>query len=185
MIFVQTGVVRKNIERMARHNFKITLVGDGEVGKSAWVSRLLGCDFENEYVATLGVEVHPISYNCSDGSWVKFNIWDCAGVEEYGGLRDGYYICSQGAIAMCDLTRRETCDNVATWHRDVLRLCENIPVVVCGNKTDSEDMCVRTEEGELRGTHFCSMSVASGENVHKPLLILARKLLRNETLEFV
>lgn len=46
-------------------------------------------------VATLGVEVHPLFFNTNRGN-VKFNVWDTAGQEKFGGLRDGYYI--QGAF---------------------------------------------------------------------------------------
>lgn len=46
-------------------------------------------------LATLGVEVHPLFFNTNRGN-VKFNVWDTAGQEKFGGLRDGYYI--QGAF---------------------------------------------------------------------------------------
>lgn len=41
--------------------------------------------------ATLGVEVHPIDFHTSRGC-IRFNVWDTAGQEKFGGLRDGYYI---------------------------------------------------------------------------------------------
>lgn len=47
-------------------------------------------------LATLGVEVHPLYFNTNRGN-VKFNVWDTAGQEKFGGLRDGYYI--QGAFS--------------------------------------------------------------------------------------
>lgn len=46
-------------------------------------------------LATLGVEVHPLSFHTNRGQ-VSFNVWDTAGQEKFGGLRDGYYI--QGAF---------------------------------------------------------------------------------------
>lgn len=48
--------------------------------------------------ATLGVEVHPLSFHTNRGE-ICFNVWDTAGQEKYGGLRDGYYI--QGKLALC------------------------------------------------------------------------------------
>ena len=45
--------------------------------------------------ATLGVEVHPLLFHTSRGE-IVFNVWDTAGQEKYGGLRDGYYI--QGIV---------------------------------------------------------------------------------------
>lgn len=41
--------------------------------------------------ATLGVEVHPLVFHTNRGP-IKYNVWDTAGQEKFGGLRDGYYI---------------------------------------------------------------------------------------------
>jgi hypothetical protein len=41
--------------------------------------------------ATLGVEVHPLTFHTNFGT-ICFNVWDTAGQEKFGGLRDGYYI---------------------------------------------------------------------------------------------
>ena len=42
-------------------------------------------------LATLGVEVHPLVFHTNRGA-IKYNVWDTAGQEKFGGLRDGYYI---------------------------------------------------------------------------------------------
>ncbi len=67
---------------------------------------------------------------------ICFNVWDTAGQEKFGGLRDGYYIQGQCAILMFDVTSRVTYKNVQNWHRDLVRVCENIPIVLVGNKVD-------------------------------------------------
>src|SRR5690242_13727525 len=88
------------------------LVGDGGTGKTTFVKRHLTGEFEKKYIgeflrlllldcphpitrpcvsATLGVEVHPIVFHTSRGP-IRFNVWDTAGQEKFGGLRDGYYI---------------------------------------------------------------------------------------------
>jgi GTP-binding nuclear protein Ran len=85
--------------------------------------------------ATLGVEVHPLSFSTNFGT-ICFNVWDTAGQEKFGGLRDGYYIQGQCGIIMFDVTSRITYKNVPNWHRDLERVCENIPIVLCGNKVD-------------------------------------------------
>ena len=85
--------------------------------------------------ATLGVEVHPLEFNTNRGL-IVFNVWDTAGQENFGGLRDGYYVQGQCAIIMFDVTSRITYKNVPGWHKDLIRVCENIPIVLCGNKVD-------------------------------------------------
>ncbi len=86
-------------------------------------------------LATLGVEVHPLQFTTNFGT-ICFNVWDTAGQEKFGGLRDGYYIQGQCGIIMFDVTSRITYRNVPNWHRDLERVCENIPIVLCGNKVD-------------------------------------------------
>jgi GTPase SAR1 family protein len=49
-------------------SFKVILVGDGGVGKSAFLKRHLSGEFETRYIATIGVEVHPIKIFTSRGT---------------------------------------------------------------------------------------------------------------------
>ena len=62
----------------AKPTFKLVLVGDGGVGKTTFVKRHLTGEFEKKYVATLGVEVHPLEFHTNRGQLV-FNVWDTAG----------------------------------------------------------------------------------------------------------
>ena len=73
----------------AQHTFKLVLVGDGGVGKTTFVKRHLTGEFEKKYIATIGVEVHPLTFHTNAGL-ICFNVWDTAGQEKFGGLRDGY-----------------------------------------------------------------------------------------------
>jgi GTP-binding nuclear protein Ran len=67
-----------------------------------------------------------------------------AGQEKFGGLRDGYYIQGQCAVIMFDVTSRVTYKNVPNWHRDLVRVCENIPIVLVGNKVSRGISNVKT-----------------------------------------
>ena len=51
----------------------------------------------------------------------------------------------QCAIIMFDVTARVTYKNVPNWHRDLVRVCENIPIVLCGNKVDIKDRKVKAK----------------------------------------
>lgn len=69
--------------------FKVVLVGDGGVGKTTFVKRHISGEFEKRYIATMGVEVHPLKFFTNFGP-IVMNVWDTAGQEKLGGLRDGY-----------------------------------------------------------------------------------------------
>eukprot|EP00962_Isochrysis_galbana_P056130 scaffold27981_cov112-Isochrysis_galbana.AAC.1 len=40
---------------------------------------------------------------------------------------------------MFDVTSRITYKSVPNWHRDLVRVCENIPIVLVGNKVDVKE----------------------------------------------
>lgn len=90
------------------------------------------------------MEVHPLIFHTTRGQ-IRFNVWDTAGQEKFGGLRDGYYIQGHCAIIMFDVTARVTYKNVPNWHRDLIRVCENIPMVLVGNKVDVKDRKVKAK----------------------------------------
>ncbi|XP_076345516.1 uncharacterized protein LOC143244537 isoform X2 [Tachypleus tridentatus] len=49
------------------------------------------------------------------------------------------------AIIMFDVTSQVTYKNVPNWHRDLVRVCENIPIVLCENKVDIKDRKVKAK----------------------------------------
>uniref|UniRef100_A0A0G4F3N0 GTP-binding nuclear protein n=1 Tax=Chromera velia CCMP2878 TaxID=1169474 RepID=A0A0G4F3N0_9ALVE len=167
--------------------FKLVLVGDGGTGKTTLVKRHLTGEFEKKYIATLGVEVHPLEFQTNFGA-IKFNVWDTAGQEKFGGLRDGYYIQGQCAIIMFDVTSRITYKNVPNWYRDLVRVCENIPIVLVGNKVDVKDRQVKARQimfHRKRNLQYYDISARSNYNFEKPFLWLARRLLNQPELRFV
>jgi GTP-binding nuclear protein Ran len=62
--------------------FKIVLVGDAGTGKSTYLKRLLTGEFEKHYIATLGVDVHPLTFHTNYGP-IVFQCWDTAGQENF------------------------------------------------------------------------------------------------------
>ncbi|KAI8297400.1 GTP-binding nuclear protein GSP1/Ran [Colletotrichum sp. SAR11_240] len=167
--------------------FKLVLVGDGGTGKTTFVKRHLTGEFEKKYMATLGVEVHPLGFTTNFGQ-IQFDVWDTAGQEKFGGLRDGYYINGQCGIIMFDVTSRITYKNVPNWHRDLVRVCENIPIVLCGNKVDVKERKVKAKTitfHRKKNLQYYDISAKSNYNFEKPFLWLARKLVGNPALEFV
>ncbi|KAL8853565.1 MAG: hypothetical protein Q9221_001551 [Calogaya cf. arnoldii] len=167
--------------------FKLVLVGDGGTGKTTFVKRHLTGEFEKKYIATLGVEVHPLAFTTNFGG-IQFDVWDTAGQEKFGGLRDGYYINGQCGIIMFDVTSRITYKNVPNWHRDLVRVCEQVPIVLCGNKVDVKERKVKAKAitfHRKKNLQYYDISAKSNYNFEKPFLWLARKLVGNPALDFV
>lgn len=84
---------------------KIVVVGSPCAGKTTYVRSLAGIYHlypGGPYEPTLGVEVYPVDITLSSYNTQRVNIWDCAGQENLGGLRDGYYIGAEGAVVYLD-----------------------------------------------------------------------------------
>eukprot|EP01126_Amoeba_proteus_P020258 TRINITY_DN2066_c0_g1_i4.p1 TRINITY_DN2066_c0_g1~~TRINITY_DN2066_c0_g1_i4.p1 ORF type:complete len:131 (-),score=22.55 TRINITY_DN2066_c0_g1_i4:77-469(-) len=88
---------------------------------------------------------------------------------------------------MFDVTSRMTYKNVPNWHRDVVRVCENIPIVICGNKVDIKDRKVKAKNitfHRKKNLQYYDISARSNYNFEKPFLYLARKLVGDQNLTF-
>lgn len=89
---------------------------------------------------------------------------------------------------MFDVTSRITYKNVPNWHRDLTRVCENIPIVLCGNKVDVKERKVKAKTitfHRKKNLQYFDISAKSNYNFEKPFLWLARKLTGQSGLEFV
>lgn len=178
---------RPRLQAPARE-FKLVLVGDGGVGKTTLTKRHLTGEFQTKYMPTLGVEVQSLRFNTSEGPLV-FNIWDTAGQEKFGGLRDGYYVHADCAVVMFDVTSRVTYASVPKWHQDIQRTCGGkLPIVLIGNKVDVKDREVKAQQLQYhRKQHiqYYDVSAKTNYNFEKPFLFLARKLTGVQDLQLL
>ncbi|CAD8124447.1 unnamed protein product [Paramecium sonneborni] len=167
--------------------FKLVVVGDGAVGKTTFVKRHLTGEFEKKYLATQGVEVSQVVFYTTHGP-IRLVIWDTAGQEKLGGLREGYYIGAHCAIIMFDVTSRISYKNVPKWHKDLTRICENVPIVLVGNKVDSKDRKVKARQITFHrkvNIQYYDVSAKSNYQYEKPFLYLLRRLANDPNLALV
>lgn len=163
------------------------LIGDGGVGKTTFVKRHITGEFEKKYIATQGVEVSSITFYTNHGP-IKLGIWDTAGQEKLGGLREGYYIGANAAILMFDVTTRITYRNVPKWYKDLTRICDNIPIVLVGNKVDQKERKVKARQitfHRKRNLQYFDISAKSNYQYEKPFLWILRTLVGDPHLHLV
>ncbi|KAF5330622.1 hypothetical protein D9619_005926 [Psilocybe cf. subviscida] len=128
----------------------------------------------NHNTATLGVEVHPLQFSTNFGT-ICFNVWDTAGQEKFGGLRDGYYIQGQCGIIMFDVTSRITYKMFPTGIVTSSAFARTSPSCFAETRSTSRK----------KNLQYFEISAKSNYNFEKPFLWLARKLVGNPTLDFV
>jgi len=167
-------------------SYKVVFVGDGGVGKTTFLKRMRTGQFEQKYLATIGVEPLNLVFNTNYGE-ITFNCWDCAGQEKFGGLRDGYYLGGDAGVVMFDLTHRHTYKNAYKWYTDVRRVCPGIPMIICGSKCDEPGRKINDKELTLHrkvGAQYYDISAKTLYNQVKPFLSLARQLTGKDDLVF-
>ena len=166
---------------------KILVLGDGSVGKTALIRKLVRDEFTSRYKATTGVDFALKELDV-DGQVVRLQLWDVAGSESgLGSIAKIYYKNAFGAILVYDVTRPSTFDTVVAWKREiddkvVLNNDEPVPVVLLGNKCDIETATADTAEldrfcGEHGFVAWFDVSAKSGFNIEEGCACLVQKIL--------
>jgi small GTP-binding protein len=172
--------------------FKVCLVGEGAVGKTSLVRRFVLGEYDDRYLYTLGTNVYKkevrLPSESGRKSRVTMMIWDIVGQKDLRHLfTKSYFRGAEGGIAVCDVTREHTLNDLTEWIENMHEVCGQLPIVVLANKVDLED---RIEVGEDRLLEFTSKyscpcfftSAKTGENVEAAFLRLAREVVnRNAT----
>ncbi|MHA2029960.1 MAG: Rab family GTPase [Candidatus Kariarchaeaceae archaeon] len=135
-----------------RRIYKVTLLGDGGVGKTSLRKRYLGEGFKQNYMATIGADF-AIKKVSEDGSDI-IQIWDLAGQQRFSLVREAYYLGTKGAILTYDITRPDTFYSIPNWIGELMnniRSEDPLPMALVANKIDlranSAVGCVSKEQG--------------------------------------
>jgi small GTP-binding protein len=170
--------------------FKITLLGEGAVGKTAIKSRYLGDTFKKNYTITIGADFAVKRMNVNNEE-VTLQIWDLAGQPRFSKVREVYYNGTTGALLIYDISRRDTFEKVAQWIGELIKNNQNriVPVILIANKSDlrgTEQEKVSEEEGlnyaaELANwagfdIPYVETSALSGDNVEDAFIRLVENI---------
>src|SRR5213594_4187657 len=169
-----------------RMKVKVCLVGEAAVGKTSLIRRFVLEDFDDKYIQTLGTKVSKkeLTVPHVDGEAVKVDmtIWDIMGQKGFRELlKEAYFYGAKGVIAVCDVTRKTTLDDLDDWIEGVYSVTGKVPIQFLANKWDLRD---RAEFGEAEieqvtrayGAPFSLTSAKTGENVEPSFTSLAERI---------
>ena len=165
--------------------YKITVIGDGRVGKTSLISKYTLGAFDTDYVETIGAQFSKYDKEI-DGDSIRLLLWDIAGQDSFDFLRPSFYRESDAAIIVYSLEENElgnrSFHNIPNWYREVNQFCGDIPVVLFANKVDliSEDKVdhakiqkIVNENGFL---NYYITSAKTSQGVHKAFNTIIDKL---------
>ena len=125
------------IEIKYDHLYKIIIIGDTSVGKTALLSKYLKGIFPTSPLSTVATEFATKIIQIKEGGYIKAQIWDTAGEEKYKSITYHHYRKSVGGLIVYDITKRSSFDNVKNWYENLINLGEKGCVIaLVGNKLD-------------------------------------------------
>jgi Ras-related protein Rab-11A len=171
--------------------YKIVVVGDGGVGKTALIERVHGHGFQSTYNITIGANISVYDFSLDENDY-KFQLWDLAGQQRFDAVRKMFYRGCHATIFVFDQTRQESFKNLERWKRELFsNVGRKIPYIIVGNKNDLERNDVPEDllknyiekcnsELEKENIKFKTSSISasaySGENVKESFDLLASSI---------
>ncbi|MGY5874649.1 MAG: GTP-binding protein [Candidatus Thorarchaeota archaeon] len=168
----------------AEYRFKIAMLGDGAVGKTALTLRFTQDYFESDYKRTIGSDfaIKKVTLPDYDAN-VVLQVWDLAGQPRFEIVRQGFYRGSRGGLLVYDVTRRRTFLNLDNWKEETFKnAAREVPMVVVANKVDLVDSRIVSEEdgrayAEKNGFLYVESSALTGVNVEETYAALCRMMI--------
>ena len=134
--------------------YKIGLFGDSNVGKTCFIRKYLTGKVPSYPMSTLAMEFAIKLNEIDRGGYIKTQIWDTPGREQYREMTFHNISNFSGGIIIYDITKRSTFDNVLLWMKILKSRSEkNCVICLVGNKLDKVEKLpnlreVAKEEGE-------------------------------------
>lgn len=125
-----------------KFRFKITVIGDGRVGKSTLIRRFTQGSFKKDYVKTIGAQFSVFDKEMEEDN-VRLLFWDVAGQDNFHFLRRSFFKNSRAAIIVYSLENNklgeDSFNHISDWRDDITKYCGEIPILVFANKVDLID----------------------------------------------
>jgi small GTP-binding protein len=119
--------------------FKVTVIGDGMVGKTSLIKKFTKGGFQKEYIKTIGAQFSKY-VQIIEGDSCKLFLWDIAGQDDFFFLRPSFYQDSRAAIIVYSLEDnqlgKDSLKHISNWHNDIKKYCGKIPIILLANKLD-------------------------------------------------
>ena len=136
---------------MSSLNYKIVLIGNSSVGKTALFRKIETGEFYDRNISTIGIGKKTLYMDIEEdnnGKKIKKNIcvslYDTAGQEKYKATTLNYFKGADGIILMYDITNRGSFDNIEEWINSIKESIGNAHsleyiIMLIGNKLDLVD----------------------------------------------
>ncbi|XP_032683261.1 ras-related protein M-Ras-like [Odontomachus brunneus] len=165
--------------------FKLVVVGDGGVGKSALTIQFFQKLFVADYDPT--IEDSYIQHTEVDEQWCILDVLDTAGQEEFSAMREQYMRKGDGFLLVYSVTDKQSYQNIVNFYTQILRVKDRdvYPMLLVANKVDLVHLRKVTEEQGRELAHRLGISYIETSAKDPPLNVDAAfhevvRIIRNQ-----
>ncbi len=180
-----------SMTELEQRKYKICLIGENAVGKTSLIQRFVHDEFSDHYLTTIGTKISKkdvvVTYPDQDKKYdITMMIWDIMGQKGFRPiLSHSYFHMAKGGIAVCDLTRPHTLEELTGWIESMFEITGKIPVIVVANKNDlTDEIRIKEEDiatlAEQYDAPFLYTSAKTGANVEEAFLSIGRMVTEHQ-----
>jgi internalin A len=155
---------------------KMLVVGDGKVGKSSVVERLIYNTYNPQKQTTLGVEINDEMKVVQgevkgEGEAVKLNIWDFGGQEIQHSTHQFFLTTRSLYLLVVDARKGDQISNIEYWLKLIESFGGDSPILIVINQMDQlkGQRALNVDRKALQGKYnirdFIETSCATGEGI--------------------
>ena len=166
--------------------FKLVMIGNTCVGKSAIVKRFCDHKYLPPYDPTIGVDFSAAHLKIDSENTVKLQIWDTAGQESFSAIIRSYYRGVAGVVMVYDICNRKSFNKLNFWLNELNNnkdINHPIPVILVGHKLDRTIRRVSRKEGEefanKYGLSYIEASAKTDYNIEEIFQTISRLIINN------
>ena len=176
---------------LEQRKYKICLIGENAVGKTSLIQRYVHNEFSDHYLTTIGTKISKkdieVMYPGQDKKYdITMMIWDIMWQKGFRPiLSHSYFHMAKGGIAVCDLTRPHTLDELTGWIESMFEITGKIPIIVVANKNDLADE-IRIKEEDIQAladsydAPFLYTSAKNSANVEDAFKTIGRMVTEHQ-----
>jgi internalin A len=116
---------------------KLLLIGQGSVGKTSLIKRLIRNEYDKNQPQTdgLNVETWNVQVNSKD---IRLNVWDFGGQEIYHATHQFFLTKRSLYLLVCNCRTSEEENRIEYWLKLIESFGGQSPVIIVGNKKDEQ-----------------------------------------------
>ena len=148
--------------------YKIILIGNSAVGKTAFFKKLTKNIFNERNISTIGIDkatlyfkdIQVLSKGVEKKEEFNITLFDTAGQERYRSLAKNYFSSTDIVMLLYDITNKQSFEDIEKWLDDIKdKLSDwktgHYVIFLLGNKLDLAEDNEKREVKEEDAENFC------------------------------